>query len=254
MRQRWGVRRRFFGNCDDGPAAGRERAARPTPFFGGEVYFTRVRPCRRRPPPSPAAGRGTTRAGSSASDGGGGDGFKYEKDHDHYGDEEDEDDEEEEGLENPTMRGVHHPKFFLLFERSGSLVIIVSTSNLTPQTAMEGSWVQRFESIDTAPRPTFANDVGRGGDDKRWTDHGMPSDFGAVLTDFLEKQSDAVGPGGGCSPTSSSVVSFPVYLRGDWPRCADDIASTAHKLTWCPRSRATTSAASRPRRGIRVGV
>jgi hypothetical protein len=87
---------------------------------------------------------------------------------------------------------VHHPKFFLLFERSGSLVVIVSTSNLTPQTAMEGSWVQRFEPEDAG----VGIEVGGRGR----TDHGMPSDFGVVLADFLEKQSEAASPDGGMLP------------------------------------------------------
>jgi len=34
--------------------------------------------------------------------------------------------------------GVYHPKFFLLFETSGSLIVVVSTSNLRPQKSIEG--------------------------------------------------------------------------------------------------------------------
>lgn len=64
--------------------------------------------------------------------------------------------------------GVYHPKFFLLFEQSGSLVVVVSTSNLNPQTSIEGSWVQRF-----FPRS------------KTSSNNGFKNDFGQVLANFL---------------------------------------------------------------------
>jgi hypothetical protein len=74
-----------------------------------------------------------------------------------------------------SKRGVHHPKFMLLFEKSGDVVVIVSTANLTRTTTTEGSWIQRFR------KP------------QRRTLHKPPSsnDFGIVLTDFLEKLSQA---------------------------------------------------------------
>jgi hypothetical protein len=56
--------------------------------------------------------------------------------------EEEEEDNNDDNVDHDpvtTVHGVHHPKIFLLFERSGSLVVVSSTSNLTPQTAMEGS-------------------------------------------------------------------------------------------------------------------
>mmetsp|Transcript_26656 Transcript_26656/g.57311 ORF Transcript_26656/g.57311 Transcript_26656/m.57311 type:complete len:347 (-) Transcript_26656:1429-2469(-) len=58
---------------------------------------------------------------------------------------------------------------------------------------MEGSWVQRFEPKDSSQRPTSINNSGS--NTKENVDFGMPSDFGAVLTDFLEKQSEAAGTG-----------------------------------------------------------
>ena len=64
--------------------------------------------------------------------------------------------------------GVYHPKFFLLFERSGSLVVVISTSNLKPQSSIEGSWVQRF-----FPRS------------KTHSNNGFKNDFGLVLANFL---------------------------------------------------------------------
>ncbi|KAL7519268.1 hypothetical protein ACHAWX_004056 [Stephanocyclus meneghinianus] len=78
-----------------------------------------------------------------------------------------------------TVRGCHHPKFFLLFEKRGSLVVIVSTANLTQQDALDASWVQRFE-----PQNNFKNE-------NLEIDYGMAHDFGYVLTDLLRKQSEA---------------------------------------------------------------
>ena len=72
--------------------------------------------------------------------------------------------------------GVNHPKFMLLFERRGSIVVVVTTTNLTRMGACEGMWVQRFE-----PR----RDLGYCG---RESDS---SDFGPVLVDFLKRQADA---------------------------------------------------------------
>ncbi|KAL7569890.1 hypothetical protein ACA910_008557 [Epithemia clementina (nom. ined.)] len=49
-------------------------------------------------------------------------------------------------------KGVHHPKFMILFETSGSVVVVVSTANLTAPHTIDGSWVQRF--APTRPDPT----------------------------------------------------------------------------------------------------
>jgi hypothetical protein len=78
-----------------------------------------------------------------------------------------------------TVRGCHHPKFFLLFEKRGSLVVIVSTANLTQQNALDASWVQRFE-----PQSNLKSENVE-------IDYGMTHDFGYVLTDLLRKQSEA---------------------------------------------------------------
>lgn len=82
-----------------------------------------------------------------------------------------------------TVIGCHHPKYFLLFEKSGSLVVIISTCNLTPQHAVDASWVQRFE-----PRRNLKsnNDT---------IDYGMTHDFGYVLTDLIKRQSEAADGG-----------------------------------------------------------
>jgi hypothetical protein len=77
-------------------------------------------------------------------------------------------------------RGVHHCKFMILLETSGSMVVVVSTSNLSRSLATDGSWVQRFpattaKSTTTATTATAANK----------TDG---SDFGAVLANMLQCQ------------------------------------------------------------------
>lgn len=40
--------------------------------------------------------------------------------------------------------GVHHPKFMILLEKSGSVIVVVSTSNLVSQHSLDGTWMQRF--------------------------------------------------------------------------------------------------------------
>ena len=122
-----------------------------------------------------------------------------------YSDEEDDMQPPPSKKTKPEMksaRGVHHPKFYLLFERSGSLVVIVTSSNLTPQNSTEGSWIQRFEPRSSAPKLSYVQNgcggVTRSGIDNKSAsvvDFGMPSDFGVVLQDFLTKQAEAAEEG-----------------------------------------------------------
>jgi len=196
---------------------------KPVSVFDGEVFFAQVLP--RWCPPSSSA-----KSKKRRSSGGPSDDTNYpvkqaaaKKSTDNgtaaeYSDDEDGEGERSELLQDEYNRhtstadptndketktvqwGVHHPKFFLLFERSGSLVVIVSTSNLSPQTSTEGSWVQRFEPVESMPRPSHINRGDSGGSNgnnvrKSNVDHGMPSDFGAVLTDFLKRQSEAAAGG-----------------------------------------------------------
>ena len=81
-------------------------------------------------------------------------------------------------------RGVHHPKFMILFETCGSVVVIVTTANLTPQHAVDASWVQRFEPLQTTNA--------RGVTDSTQCDG---SDFGYVLANYLECQQLAARAG-----------------------------------------------------------
>lgn len=74
-------------------------------------------------------------------------------------------------------KGVYHPKFMILLEKSGSVVVVVSTSNLTQPNATDASWVQRFPP--SLGRGEFIVDD----DEKEST-----TDFGAVLGAFLEAQ------------------------------------------------------------------
>jgi hypothetical protein len=85
-------------------------------------------------------------------------------------------------------RGVHHPKFMILLEESGSVVVVVSTGNLVRCLTTEGSWVQRFPA---APKPSSLSTVDK-------TDG---SDFGAVLANMLQcqtwaSQTDQLSPAG----------------------------------------------------------
>lgn len=173
---------------------------KPSDKFDGEVFFTQVLP-KYQIPPSPKEREDKMR--------------KKEKKKraatpltDNYSDEEDMMPKEKKQKTNkPEMksaRGVHHPKYYLLFERSGSLVVIVTSSNLTPQNSTEGSWIQRFEPRSSAPKLSYVQNgcggVTRSGIDNNnnsasVVDFGMPSDFGIVLQDFLTKQADAAEEG-----------------------------------------------------------
>jgi hypothetical protein len=75
--------------------------------------------------------------------------------------------------------GVHHPKFMLLFEKSGDLIVVVSTANLVSNKTVEGSWIQRFQRRKSKPRSNFRPN----------------NDFGSALQDFLKKQSKAAEDG-----------------------------------------------------------
>jgi hypothetical protein len=77
--------------------------------------------------------------------------------------------------------GVHHPKYMILFETSGSVIVVVSTCNLTRQTSADASWLQRF------PAHSIAGTSGPVTDTMRRDG----SDFGYVLADYLECQSNA---------------------------------------------------------------
>ena len=178
---------------DDEELANRARWGKiqPTPLFGGEVFFTRVFPGWIRSPEKfkaesagmkSAVPEETVSAEIESNMG-------YSDDEEYAYESKYDEMLGERQSKNPDLKtevGVHHPKFFLLFEKSGSVVVIISTSNLTPQTALDGSWVQRFDARHESQHDEFnRSDV----------DLGMPSDFGTILTDFLMKQSDATANG-----------------------------------------------------------
>jgi len=103
----------------------------------------------------------------------------------------DSDDEHEQKGVHPDIvkarlkkRGVHHPKFMVLFERSGSVIVMITTSNLTEQTSVDGAWVQRFEPADSATKKGTMKCPRADG-----------SDFGYVLANFLQHQSNAASEG-----------------------------------------------------------
>jgi len=147
-------------------------SAMPSSHMGGEVYFTQI--LARWTPPANAGP--TKEKGESAVP-------KGEQSATYSDDDEFGCHQPQNKDTTPVQWGVNHPKFFLLFEKDGSLTVIISTSNLTSTTAIEGSWVQRF-------KPKELN-----GQSSSNVDYGMPSDFGIVLADFLEKQSAAAANG-----------------------------------------------------------
>lgn len=111
--------------------------------------------------------------------------------------------------------GVHHPKFLLLFERRGSIVVVVTTTNLTRMAACEGMWVQRFEPRDLGQRYRFKSED----DTSPSGSVGVSTDFGRVLGDFLKRQSDAsqanrITPDG----FLRKFLRFPCGLEDFWNR------------------------------------
>ncbi|GKY96711.1 hypothetical protein MPSEU_000630600 [Mayamaea pseudoterrestris] len=106
----------------------------------------------------------------------------------------------------PGGAGVHHPKYMILFETSGSVLVLVSTANLTKPCAMDASWVQRFPPMDTnatidatatsaAPLPPC-------------------TDFGLVLADFLQQQTLA------CRQNQLTPLGF-LRRHLHWRGCSD---------------------------------
>jgi len=79
--------------------------------------------------------------------------------------------------------GVHHPKFMLLWERSGSLIVVVTTANISPRKTSDGVWLQRFYPISTSKKS-----ISQGGAE---TD-GQTSDAGQVLQNLLSAQTHSI--------------------------------------------------------------
>jgi Tyrosyl-DNA phosphodiesterase len=75
-------------------------------------------------------------------------------------------------------RGVHHPKFMLLLEETGSIVVVISTQNMTQsKRSIDGSWVQRF--------PPLSNDK---------PNQASEDSVGAELARILQHQTLATAP------------------------------------------------------------
>ncbi|CAM9674215.1 unnamed protein product, partial [Ectocarpus sp. 8 AP-2014] len=74
--------------------------------------------------------------------------------------------------------GVHHPKFGLLFLKDDSLVVYVGTGNLGVDTAIDATWVQRFDHSKKG-EAARARDLDNGGTSE-WK-----GDFGVTLQAFL---------------------------------------------------------------------
>jgi Tyrosyl-DNA phosphodiesterase len=77
--------------------------------------------------------------------------------------------------------GVHHPKYMILFCKDGSVIVLVSTGNLTMPSSTDASWLQKFEP-STQPEPAGKRKPGI---------RENRSDFGLVLADYLQCQAYA---------------------------------------------------------------
>ena len=99
------------------------------------------------------------------------------------------------------FQGVHHPKYWLLFEKRGSLVVMISTQNLTKPTSVDATWVQRFEPNELY-RLKKKSQTSPSIYEQKYTEPKMHDslrhpncngqDFGWVLMDFLIKSQKAI--------------------------------------------------------------
>ncbi|CAN0035094.1 unnamed protein product, partial [Ascophyllum nodosum] len=100
---------------------------------------------------------------------------------------------------NAGSRGVHHPKFGMLFLKDGSLVMYVGTGNLGADTAIDATWVQRFgakSAIKGHKSGRLGEPGGSSGLDGTSEEEGAwEGDFAETLQDFLEQESRLVSRG-----------------------------------------------------------
>jgi len=110
--------------------------------------------------------------------------------------------------------GTHHPKYWLVFGKDGSLFVIVSSANFSSPGAIEGSWVGMFPPLprsarESSPRglavpTTFTEGERRG----RRRIKGC-NDFGHVLEDMIRQQGvQAHLPSSSYSPNMIHPVKF----------------------------------------------
>jgi hypothetical protein len=76
--------------------------------------------------------------------------------------------------------GVHHSKYIICFESDGSIVICITTANLTSPQTTDATWIQRFAP---SVQPIATDD-----------DNIIPNDFGRVLTNYLQCTMLATAP------------------------------------------------------------
>lgn len=85
---------------------------------------------------------------------------------------------------NSRIFGVHHPKYVLIFTKSG-FYIIISTANMVQPTSLDCSWAQYF------PRKSYDEliDISLNTNSKKLATNKIGADFGNCLQDFIFKQS-----------------------------------------------------------------
>ena len=104
-------------------------------------------------------------------------------------------------------KGVHHPKFMLLFEKSGSIVVLVSTANLTSPCTTDATWLQRVAPLQTST-----------GNNPLWDRLGENCNPGRILGHVMDCQTWAA-PSGRLTP-----LGFGKKYLG-WKKSCQDLAS-----------------------------
>ena len=89
-------------------------------------------------------------------------------------------------------KGVYHPKFMILMETSGSVVVVVSTANLVEERSFDATWVQRFFP---ASQPTSSAIPQPSSHRTTTTTTTVASNMGVVLANFLHSQTLACQTG-----------------------------------------------------------
>ena len=77
--------------------------------------------------------------------------------------------------------GVHHSKYIICFESDGSIVICITTANLTSPQTTDATWIQRFAPNVVPTDRTTNNDSTDGSGSPKTS-----NDFGRILTNYLQ--------------------------------------------------------------------
>jgi hypothetical protein len=124
--------------------------------------------------------------------------------------------------------GVYHPKFMILFETSGSIIVTISTSNLTRPSGVDGTWLQRFHPKKKGINHTIKQS-------RRSTKEPCDtSDFAHVLCDLLQKQSDAVEKDNAMTPITFLKQYLNVSSLFEFEQLYNFESANVHLVTTVP--------------------